>query len=105
MYPQRNEIHRAYFRMYEVKYGRITHEMGHFIETHKGGTGIHWAEGTPVQWFIDDERGPRWPQVVLPDGHIFTCAEDDLVVITKERYEDLMYNRIQDFIVRKEIRD
>lgn len=100
-YPVRNEIHAYMFQTFGVGYGVITREMGHFIEFEPGGSGVKWAEGTPVQWYIDDIRGEEYPQVVLPDGHMFSTADGDIKVISKRRYYEL-YQDIHNFIIRKE---
>lgn len=101
IYPQRNEVHRALFAMYPpVRYGYLTREMGHFIEQERGGSGVSWSAGAPVQWYIDDIRGETWPQVVLPDGHIFTCAEDDIKVVSERQYRERLAN-IANYIVRR----
>jgi hypothetical protein len=101
-FPWRNEIHRATIQQFgPMNYGFITRPMGHFIEQEPGGTGIKWKEGAPVEWYMDPDRG-EYPQVILPDGHIFTCDENDVTVTTHSRYLLRMSN-IHQYMDRKAV--
>lgn len=73
------EVHRALAEMYEMHYGFLTRNSGHFTAPQ------HWLPGAPVLWYID-ERGESWPQVILPDGHILTHWDEDVRVTTHSRW-------------------
>lgn len=96
---KRSDYHHAVRAIYgPMRYGYITRPMGHFIEQEPGGTGLEWNVGSPVEWYVD-ERGEEWPQVILPDGHVFTVSEDDLRVITAEKFYERVA-RLDEYAIR-----